>query len=508
VDLGRPSLRLVVVLLIAALPPLAAFAVGSVVAGEWVQQNGYGTALLLGSGLTVVWIAIVAVLAGRVMADEARSLVELAQHGVATQSGGDGTRTGDSFTTAQRQLASALNERNRQIAELAAHVRAAPVSEDAPAVARSMVAAARSMTGDPTWTLAVLQPAGTDALAAGVYTTDDGVSSLDEVHGWASTLDLEASAGRGARHGIGPWGAFAVIDVVAGDELRAILLAPWEGRQPPSPAELDLFELLGQHAATAIDHALLYTRLRAQTDALNRMAALQTDFLRGVTHDLQTPLTSIGAAAAELGQASGLDDAAKADLDTIANQADRLRRMVGQLLAVSRLEAGALTPRQEVFRGEPIVRRTWAALRADRPLQLVDAGPAHLLVGDPDRLEQVLWAVLDNAVKYSPADSAVQITLSAQQDTDGLVGSIAVRDEGAGMDPETVLQAFEQFYRSDVARRLSPDGSGVGLYAARGLLRAMGGDISAESRLGAGTTMTVTLPAELATVGAEGLTTA
>ena len=83
------------------------------------------------------------------------------------------------------------------------------------------------------------------------------------------------------------------------------------------------------------------------------MAAVQTDFLRGITHDLQTPLTSIRAVASELQQSKGLDETARADLETIAQQADRLRRMVGQLLAVSRLEVGALTPVQEVFRVEP-----------------------------------------------------------------------------------------------------------------------------------------------------------
>ena len=94
------------------------------------------------------------------------------------------------------------------------------------------------------------------------------------------------------------------------------------------------------------------------------MAAVQTDFLRGITHDLQTPLTSIRAVASELKQSKKIDAAARADLETIAQQADRLRRMVGQLLAVSRLEVGALTPVQEVFRIAPVVHRTWDALRA------------------------------------------------------------------------------------------------------------------------------------------------
>jgi two-component system sensor histidine kinase KdpD len=257
-----------------------------------------------------------------------------------------------------------------------------------------------------------------------------------------------------------------------------------------------VFSLLGQQAATAIEHSLLYARVRAQAEELNRMAAVQTDFLRGVTHDLQTPLTRIGALAAELRPVVGEDQAARADLDTIEHQADRLRRMVSQLLTVSRLEAGALTPAQEVFRAEPLVRRTWDALRANRSLELETEGPDHLVVGDPDRLEQVLWAVLDNAVKYSPAGSAVRVRLASLEEGDGLQSRIEISDEGAGMDAMTRARAFEQFYRSADARRLAPDGSGVGLYAARGLVRAMGGDMELDSRLGAGTTVAIALPAE------------
>jgi len=354
------------------------------------------------------------------------------------------------------------------------------------------------MTGDPTWNLAVLRSERGAGLPVGVYDADDDVSPLEEVHGWASTLAADGATRGGTRHAVGPWGGFVVIDVPAGEEARAMLLAPWEGRPDPSPAEMDLFALLGQHAATTIEHALLYARLRQQTDELNRLAALQTDFLRGVTHDLQTPLTSIRALAAELREASGLDEAARGDLDTITHQADRLRRMVGQLLVVSRLEAGALTPAQEVFRVEPIVRRTWEALRANRPMELVHEGPDHLVVGDADRLEQALWAVMDNAVKYSPEGSPLRIRLGAATVSEGLMAEICVEDEGAGMDAETLAHAFDQFFRAPGARRLSPDGSGVGLYAARGLLRAMGGEITAESRAGSGTTVRITLPAELA----------
>lgn len=489
-DFTRPSLRMLAALLVVAIPPLVAFAALSVLATDLVATIGPGTTLLIGVGITVLWAGLISVLAGRLMAGEAQSMLELAEWGLAPET----------LTDTQRRLASTLEERNRQIGELAAMVREAPIAGEPVRVARSMAAAASRLTGDPTWVLVVLR-SGADSLPPAAYPPDEGVSDpVSEVHRWASTLEppRDGVEAQGARHAVGPWGAFGVVDVAAGEAVRAILMAPWEGRPEPSPAELGLLSLLGQHAATAIEHSLLYSRLREQADELNRLAAIQTDFLRGVTHDLQTPLTSIGAVAAELREAAGLDAAARRDLDTIAHQADRLRRMVSQLLTASRLEAGALTPRQEVFHVEPIVRRTWAALRVGRSLSVASEGPAHLVVGDPDRVEQVLWAVLDNAVKYSPAGSAVRIRLAARSggSPDELVADISIADEGAGMDAETQVHAFEQFYRSDDARRLAPDGSGVGLYAARGLVRAMGGEIALDSRLGAGTTVTITLPAE------------
>jgi two-component system sensor histidine kinase KdpD len=400
-----------------------------------------------------------------------------------------------------RRVASALEERNRQIAQLADAVSAAPITSTASQVAASMVRMARQVTGDPTWELAVLKSPDENLLPPGVYNDDPEAeaAALTDLHLWAaSTGDDGASP---SRHAMGPMGAFVVANASAGTGLGALLFALWEGRPDPTRAELDLFALIGQQAATAIDHALLFARVRHQAEELNRMAAIQSDFLRGVTHDLQTPLTSIRALASELAQAGDRDAGAHTDLDTIAHQAERLRRMVSQLLVASRLEVGVVTPSQEVFRAEPVIQRTWDALRADRRFELVTDGQPHLLVADEDRFEQVLWAVLDNAAKYSQPGSTVTVRQSALADASGngtIRSKIEVADEGIGIDAESVEHVFDQFYRSSDARRLAPDGSGVGLYAARGLLRAMGGDIRIDSRLGRGSRVVIELPAEAA----------
>jgi signal transduction histidine kinase len=508
VDRGHPSPRPLVILLLAALPPLILLALIAGVAPTWLARAGSGVVVLTAVATAALWVSLVAVLAARPLAGEARSMVTLAERGVARDRAADDLSAEDGLSGVQRRLVTTLEDRNRQISDLAALVRSAPISDDARAVACAMVTGARQATGDPTWVLAVLRVQDGGQLRAGVYGPDPDAprEALAEVHLWASTAELTDGSHGGARLISGPWGAFTVVDVAAGDELRAILLAPWEGRPDPSPADLNLFGLLGQHAATAIEHALLYTRVRLQTDELNRMAAVQTDFLRGITHDLQTPLTSIRALASELQGSGVVDAAARIDLETIAHQADRLRRMVGQLLAVSRLEVGELTPRQEVFRAAPLVRRTWDALRdTEHGFALEQAGPPHLVVADPDRLEQVLWALMDNAVKYSPAGTQVTLRIEAREAPtgNGLISEITVEDAGPGMDTTTAERAFEQFFRADEARRLVPDGSGIGLYAARGLVEAMGGQIRVDSKSGHGTSMVVTLPAERADDGAD-----
>jgi signal transduction histidine kinase len=157
-----------------------------------------------------------------------------------------------------------------------------------------------------------------------------------------------------------------------------------------------------------------------------------------------------------------------------------------------------VTPRQEVFRLEPIIERTWRALRAVvRSIVLPVQGPPVLLVAEVDRQVQVLWALLDNAVKYSSPRSPVVVEVSVQPSESGeLRAEVAVVDRGPGMDPETVGHAFEQFYRATSARRDAPDGSGIGLYAARGLIEAMGGSIAITSPTGGGTRVAFGLPAE------------
>lgn len=481
-------LRVFVALLLAVLPPILLL-VGVLLLTESILRdmdpNVVAVAVV---GGTITWAAIVGIVYARAIADDLRSMLTLAERGEASPN--------PDLGAAYEQLGAALDERNRQIATLAREASAVPIDDDPRVVIASLVRAVRSVTRDPTWRAAILTSEDVALLPPGVYLDADdgqGHQPIGDLERWASVSSAEASAARVE----GPWGPFAVVQISVSDRLGGILYAPWAGRPEPTPAELAILSLVGQHAATAIEHSLLYARVRGQADELDRLAHVQADFLRGVTHDLQTPLTSIGALATELRADAELPASAHDDLEMVAHQAERLRRMVGQLLVASRLEAGVLTPQIEVFAIPPLVERTWAALRADRPFSLEVDGEPHLAVADPDRFEQVLWALLDNAVKYSPEGSPIAVRLAP----DGSQLSVSVTDHGAGMDAESRARAFDQFYRSSQARRLAPDGSGVGLYAARGLVEAMGGSIDLDSTLGGGTTVTVVLPAEAAGSG-------
>ena len=474
-------MRVFVGLLLAVLPPILLL-VGTLLLTESLLKtadpNLVAVLVVVGA---MVWAAILGVVFARTLADDIRSLLSLAERGEQI--------TDPELGAAYRQMAEMLDERNRQVATLAKEASAIPIDDEPRRVAAALVAAVRAVMRDPTWRCAVMTSESEDLLPPAVYlTADEPEEPIGELEQWASVSVQPVLAGRIQ----GPWGAFAVIDVSVSDRLRAVLYAPWEGRGEPTPAEIAILTLVGQHAGTALEHSLLFTRVRSQADELTRLAAIHADFLRGVTHDLQTPLTSIGALATELRANEAVPDSARADLMTITHQAERLRRMVSQLLIASRLEARAFVPQLDVFALPPLIERTWSALRADRPFELRIDGKPHLAVGDPDRVEQVLWALLDNAVKYSPPGTPVDVHVKP---FDGRL-ALEVRDEGTGMDEQTRRRAFDQFYRSEEARRLAPDGSGVGLYAARGLVDAMGGSISVESSLGAGTTVTVTLPAE------------
>jgi signal transduction histidine kinase/HAMP domain-containing protein len=253
-------------------------------------------------------------------------------------------------------------------------------------------------------------------------------------------------------------------------------------------ADQDLFELFAIEVSAAIRNAQLYARVEDQNRRLIELDEAKDDFLRGVSHNLQTPLASIRGYAQQL-------ESERPDrrLGIITEQADRLSRMVRQLLTVSRIASGALRPRQDVVAPAQRVQRAWEALgAADVPFRLEDASGGWLAVADADQLDQVLWAILDNAVKYG---NRAGVDAGVRVDPATSVVAITISDHGPGVPNEDRDRLFGRFERG--AGRPTGEGSGLGLYVSRELCRSMDGDLILEPpREGVGAALTITLPAE------------
>jgi signal transduction histidine kinase len=169
--------------------------------------------------------------------------------------------------------------------------------------------------------------------------------------------------------------------------------------------------------------------------------------------------------------------------------------MVRQLLTVTRLESGALKPRVEVVSLATRARKAWEALGASSvPFTIDDGSDGWLAIADADQLDQVLWALLDNAVKYGRG-GPVAAVIAPDPATAQL--RLTIADGGAGIPEDDRARLFGRFVRGN---ETSPDeGSGLGLFVSRELCRAMGGDLVLEPAVeGRGAAFSVYLPAELA----------
>jgi signal transduction histidine kinase/HAMP domain-containing protein len=289
-------------------------------------------------------------------------------------------------------------------------------------------------------------------------------------------------------------------EVIPGEArpLRAVLALPDErvgvltGHLPATrswdAADQDLLELFASEIAVAIRNAQLFAQVQEQTERLVELDAAKDDFLRGISHNLQTPLTSIRAYADQL-----QDERPDRRLSIITEQSERLSRMVRQLLAVSRLEAGTLRPRLEVLALGPRVRHAWDALgAADVDFALDDEAPGWLAIADRDQLDQVLWAIFDNAVKYG-AGAAVRANVRPDAGSGQLL--LTISDRGPGVPEADRAALFERYARGSAPDH--PEGTGIGLYVSRELCRAMGGELSLEpADPDDGAAFTVELPAE------------
>lgn len=250
---------------------------------------------------------------------------------------------------------------------------------------------------------------------------------------------------------------------------------------------LDYAAELGNRAAVNLDNARLYREAKEAIRA-------RDEFLAVASHELKTPLTSLGLAAEALSPVRGAPAGFERAVQLVRRQHRRLSALVRELLDVSRIQSGDLHLQLEPMDlsrlvGEAVQSFEEQARRGGGPLELKAQGP---VTGcwDHMRLDEVIENLLSNAIKFGRG-RPIEVSVSADPD----VAQVTVRDHGIGIPQERLGGIFNKFERAVSTRQYA--GLGLGLYLSRAIARAHGGDIRIESKLGRGTTVTVTLPRHL-----------
>ena len=265
-------------------------------------------------------------------------------------------------------------------------------------------------------------------------------------------------------------------------------LQPRDPRRFTDPTQGQLLETFTGQIASAIERATLAeaaqkARLQIETEQL------RNSLLSSVSHDLRTPLAVITGSAATLADTE-LDEPTRAELlATIQEEGHRLNRLVRNLLDMTRLQAGALVVKKEWQAVEEVIGSALTRLEDRLGARPVDTQVPHdlpMAPFDSILLEQVLVNLLENAIKYTPEGSPLEI--AARSVPDAI--EIAVSDRGPGVAPEDVERVFEKFYRAGEGR----GGVGLGLTICRGIVTAHGGRLWVENRPGGGASFRFTIP--------------
>ncbi|MEA2519454.1 MAG: hypothetical protein QOF49_1534, partial [Chloroflexota bacterium] len=272
--------------------------------------------------------------------------------------------------------------------------------------------------------------------------------------------------------------AISAIPMRAAGGLQGVLVIGWRDDADPEDADRDLLRTAADQGAQAIERAILH----AHDEDARRF---QEAFIAVVSHELRTPITTIVAASRILSRRLA-KDARSAELsDDIEAEADRLSRIVDDLLVLSRLERRHLTIGDEPVHLDHLLARVIGSESARWPahqLTVASATASHLVRGDETYVEQVLRNLVSNAAKYSPPGSVVEVAIDESPAGEVLV---SVRDRGAGVAPAEVDELFSLFYRSP-STAASAAGAGIGLFVSRRLVAEMGGRMWARPRADGG----------------------
>jgi two-component system, OmpR family, sensor histidine kinase KdpD len=263
-----------------------------------------------------------------------------------------------------------------------------------------------------------------------------------------------------------------------------------------SNSQSTFFWTFVDQATSVIERARL-RRESLQIEILRRTDELRAALLSSASHDLRTPLASIKASASSLLQeeVQWSDEERRSFALAIEREADRLNRLVANLLDMSRIEGGALKPEKEWYPVDELIHDVLGHMQPllqGRNVQTYlpdDLPPVQL---DYLQIDQVLTNLIENAVRYTPVES--QIEIGACIDSGQMV--ISVADRGPGIPPADLERIFNKFYRVQRTETNAPQvaGSGLGLAVCKGLVEAHGGHIWAENREGGGAIFRFTLP--------------
>jgi two-component system sensor histidine kinase KdpD len=256
--------------------------------------------------------------------------------------------------------------------------------------------------------------------------------------------------------------------------------------------QLRTLDAFANQIGLAVERASLADQAR-QAEVLEITDKLQTALLNSISHDLRTPLVSITGALSSLADEQIVLDASarRSLIETAGEEADRLNRLVGNLLDMTRLESGAMRFKKEALDIQDVVGAALEELGGrlgKRTINIDIPSDLPLIQLDFVLVERVLVNVIDNALKYSPTDKPIEIKVHAA----GAFLEIEVADRGTGIPPEDLTRIFDKFYR--VQRPDNVSGTGLGLSISKGIVQAQGGFIAAENRPGGGTIITISLP--------------
>jgi two-component system sensor histidine kinase KdpD len=268
------------------------------------------------------------------------------------------------------------------------------------------------------------------------------------------------------------------------------LKAPDSARELTSEQER-LLEAYTDLVAVALEGIQLAEELH-NAQVLKATEKLQAALLNAISHDLRTPLVSvIGTLSSLQDEGMELDDAAKKNLIQVAREeADRLNHLITNLLDESRIEAGAITLSRQPSEVQDLVGAALEQLGSranNRSIKIDIPSVTPFISVDFGLIVQTLANILDNAMKYSPADSPIEIK-ARQHD---LEVHIEITDHGVGIPEEDLANIFDKFYR--IKRPDNVAGTGLGLSISKGIVEAHGGSIEAEKASNGGTTIRIKL---------------